>query len=91
MTLRRATFVALALLAGGLVAAGVTAYRLHLRWEAAYRGYAAAEVFVEVAQGSGAGTIAHQLTAAGVVRDEWAFRYALWQTDSGRQLQRPQT
>ena len=29
----------------------------------------------------------HQLTAAGVVRDEWAFRYALWQTDSGRQLQ----
>ena len=87
MTIRRATFVALAVLAGGLVATGVAASRLRARSESPYRGYAGAEVFVDVAPGSPASAIARQLVAVGVVRDAWAFRYALWQTDRGRQLQ----
>ena len=87
MMLRRAAWVAVALLVAGLAATLVTGVRLRAVWEAPYRGYASADVFVEIPSGSGARAIARQLVAAGVVRDEWAFRYALWKTDRGRQLQ----
>jgi UPF0755 protein len=52
-----------------------------------YKGYAAAEQFVEIPQGSGSATIARRLTEAGVVEDVSRFRIALWVTGSGRRLQ----
>ena len=52
-----------------------------------YKGYAAPEVFVEIPQGSGSGTIARRLADAGVVEDVSRFRIALWVTGSGRRLQ----
>ena len=52
-----------------------------------YKGYAGAEVFVEIPQGSGSATIARRLADAGVVQDVSRFRIALWVTGSGRRLQ----
>jgi UPF0755 protein len=52
-----------------------------------YKGYAAAEQFVDVPQGSGSATIARRLADAGVVQDVSRFRIALWVTGQGRRLQ----
>jgi len=52
-----------------------------------YKGYDAAEQFVEIPQGSGSATIARRLTDAGVVQDVSRFRIALWVTGAGRRLQ----
>ena len=52
-----------------------------------YRGYATAEQFVEIPQGSGSATIAKRLADAGVVPDMNSFRLALWVSGSGRRLQ----
>ena len=86
MTLRRLGFLALAALLAALIVAGVTATRLVARWEAPFHGYSTADVFVEIAPGSSALAIAHQLVGSGVVQDLWAWRYALWKTSLGREL-----
>ena len=52
-----------------------------------YKGYDAAEAFVEIPQGSGSATIARRLADAGVVQDVSRFRIALWVTGAGRRLQ----
>ena len=52
-----------------------------------YKGYAAAEQFVEIPQGSGSVAIAKRLAEAGVVQDAQRFRLALWISRSGRRLQ----
>lgn len=52
-----------------------------------YKGYDAAEQFVEIPQGSGSATIARRLSDAGVVQDVSRFRIALWVTGAGRRLQ----
>ena len=52
-----------------------------------YKGYAEAEQFVEIPQGSGSATIARRLADAGVVQDVSRFRIALWVTGAGRRLQ----
>ncbi|RPJ72215.1 MAG: endolytic transglycosylase MltG [Acidobacteria bacterium] len=51
-----------------------------------YKGYEAPEQFVEIAQGDGSRSIARKLVDAGVVRDEWSFRAALWQSGAARRL-----
>jgi UPF0755 protein len=51
-----------------------------------YRGYAASEVFVEVAPGAGPATIGRTLVAAGVVVDLLAYRIALWQSGAATRL-----
>lgn len=52
-----------------------------------FKGYGAAEQFVEVPQGSGPAGIAKRLADAGVVQDVTSFRLALWLSGSARRLQ----
>ena len=52
-----------------------------------FKGYDAAEQFVEIPQGAGSMAIATRLADAGVVRDVNSFRLALWLTGAGRRLQ----
>ena len=52
-----------------------------------FKGYDAAEQFVEIPQGAGSTAIAARLAEAGVVRDVNSFRLALWLTGAGRRLQ----
>ena len=52
-----------------------------------YRGYDAAEQFVEVPRGSSTGAIARRLADAGIVRDPLAFRIAVYTQNAGGRLQ----
>ena len=52
-----------------------------------FKGYDAAEQFVEIPQGAGSIAIAKRLADAGVVRDVNSFRLVLWLTGEGRRLQ----
>jgi len=52
-----------------------------------YRGYAEAERFVVIAPGTGTAAIRRSLVDAGVIRDELAFRVALWWTGHDFDLQ----
>jgi UPF0755 protein len=51
-----------------------------------YRGYEAAEQFVELPSGTGSQAIGERLVAAGIVRDVATFRTALWMSNKGRHL-----
>jgi UPF0755 protein len=75
--------VVLVLLAAVAVGAG---WWLYARAVAPYRGYAAAEVFVEIPAGTGPNGIGQRLIAAGVVRDELTFRTALLVSGRARAL-----
>jgi UPF0755 protein len=55
--------------------------------ERPYKGYAAAEQFVEIPPGSSSASIARRLAEAGVVRRETLFRAAVWLRGAGRRLQ----
>jgi UPF0755 protein len=68
----------LACLAGGLVA---------IRVMRPYKGYSAAEQFVEIPAGSGTAAMGRRLADAGVVRDPSVFRVAVWLRGAGRRLQ----
>lgn len=74
----------LALLAG--LAAGGAAWWLRGRALVPYRGYAAAEQFVEVPAGTGPRAIGAALASAGVVESPLTFRVALWLTGRAREL-----
>jgi UPF0755 protein len=52
-----------------------------------FKGYDAAEQFVEIPQGAGSAAIAKRLAEAGVVSDVNSFRLALWLTGDARRLQ----
>jgi UPF0755 protein len=65
----------------------VGAVWLLLGAEQPYKGYDAAEQFVEIPPGAGPAAIGRRLTAAGVVRDEASFRIALWRSGQARRLQ----
>jgi UPF0755 protein len=52
-----------------------------------FKGYDAAEQFVEIPQGSGSAGIARRLADGGVVKDVNSFRLALWLSGSARRLQ----
>lgn len=51
-----------------------------------YRGYTETEQFVEIPAGAGTAEIGRRLIDAGVVRDQWSFRAALWWTGNARKL-----
>jgi UPF0755 protein len=51
-----------------------------------YKGYAPAEQFVEIPQGSGTNEIGRRLVDAGVVRDLFIFRAAMWWSGDSRSL-----
>ncbi|MGH9254396.1 MAG: endolytic transglycosylase MltG [Vicinamibacterales bacterium] len=52
-----------------------------------YKGFAATEQFVEIPVGTGTRALGRRLIEAGVVRDEFAFRAALWWTGHSQGLQ----
>ena len=69
-----------------LIAGGAGAW-FYFSLDRPYKGYTAAEQFVEIPQGSGSAVIARRLAEAGVVEDVNRFRLALWVSGSGRRLQ----
>src|SRR6185503_10897009 len=72
-----------------LVAAGAALFgrQVWARVHEPYKGYSAAERFVEIPAGTPTAEIGRRLIEAGVVRDEVAFRIALWWTQESRNLQ----
>jgi UPF0755 protein len=60
---------------------------LYLGLGRSYKGYTAAEQFVEIPQGAGTSSIGKRLAEAGVIRDTLSFRLELARTGTGRRLQ----
>jgi UPF0755 protein len=79
---RFAVFVLILVLIGGAAAAW-----LYLGVSRPYKGYEAAEQFVDIPAGAGPSSIARRLADAGVVRDVNSFRFAVWLSRQGRRLQ----
>ena len=69
-----------------LIGAGAAAGIFYLRIHQPYRGFNAAEQFVEIPPGSGSVGIGERLVAAGVLRDTATFRAALYLSHQGRHL-----
>ena len=57
------------------------------RIEVPYQGYATFDVFVEVDPGDSTRVIGERLAAAGVVRDDFSFRLAVWRSGHDRHMQ----
>ena len=73
-----------------LLGAGAAAWawqELLARIEAPHPELAAAGVFVGIEPGDSAAVIARRLAAAGIVTDEWTFRFAAWRAGRDRDLQ----
>ena len=85
--LRRLLLLAALLAVAAAVAAALAVREFDRRLEEPHRGYAAAEVFVDVETGDTTRAIGRRLAAAGVVRDELTFRAAAWRDGRGRALQ----
>ncbi len=80
--MRRFIFVLVAVAALLAAVAGV----YYARVDEKYQGYSGADRFVEIAPGTGSRAIGRALVDAGVVRDEWTFRLAVFLTGTQRQL-----
>ena len=59
---------------------------LWVRMTDLFRGYPEAEQFVDISPGSSTPEIGRRLVDAGVVKDQWTFRAAVWWTGDGRSL-----
>jgi len=70
-----------------IVAAGAAGAWFYSGVDRPFKGYDAAEQFVEIPQGAGSAAIAKRLADAGVVNDVNSFRVALWLTGDARRLQ----
>lgn len=81
--MRRLIIVLVALAA--LVSAVAGFY--YARVDERYQGYAGPEQLVEIPPGQGSRAIGRTLAAAGVVRDEWTFRLAVYLTGTARDLE----
>jgi UPF0755 protein len=79
----RRLIVVLVLLAA--VCAAVAGY-FYARVDERYQGFGSAEQYVEIPSGAGSQAIGRALVAAGVVRDEWTFRLAVYLTGTAREL-----
>jgi UPF0755 protein len=80
--MRRLIFVVVAVAALAAAVAGV----YYARVDEKYQGYPGNERFVEIAPGTGSRAIGKALVDAGVVRDEWTFRLAVFLTGTQREL-----
>jgi UPF0755 protein len=78
--------VAVVLLLLGAVGAVVAGRTIWSRIQEPYPAQSEAEQFIVIPPGSGTPAIVRRLVDAGVVRDEWTFRAALWWTGSSRDL-----
>jgi UPF0755 protein len=70
----------------GAGAAGAAAFVSYQRLVQPFQGYVGGEQFVDLKPGDGPALIGRKLVDAGVVRDRWTFRLALWRTGAARQL-----
>jgi UPF0755 protein len=77
-------FILVLIVAGAAVA--VVATVSFQRLSQPYKGFAGDEQFVDLRPGDGTAAIARKLVDAGVVRDRWTFRLALWRTGDARRL-----
>jgi UPF0755 protein len=82
--LRRILLILIAVL---VVAAAGAAVWLLVGTEKPYKGYDAAEQFVQIPPGAGPALIGRRLTESGVVRDRVSFRAALARSGQARRLQ----
>src|SRR4029453_5977327 len=80
--MRRLILVVVAVAALAAAVAGV----YYARVDEKYRGYSGTERFVEIGPGPGSRASARARVAAGVVRDEWTFRLAVFLTGTQREL-----
>ena len=69
------------------IAAGIAWYIFAGRVRAPYRGYAGTEQLVEIPPGLGTASIGKRLVAAGVIRDQLTYRWAVWLSGNARHLQ----
>jgi UPF0755 protein len=51
-----------------------------------HQGYTEPEVFVDIPSGLGVSAIGHRLVEAGVIKNDWAFRLAVWRRGAARTL-----
>ena len=75
--------IRLIVLAVVLVAVGAVALR---SLDQPYQGYAAPEIFVDIPHGLGVSAIGHRLVESGVIKNDWAFRLAVWRRGAARTL-----
>jgi UPF0755 protein len=80
--MRRLILVIVLLAAIAAAVAGV----YYARVDEKFQGYQGIDQFVEIAPGTGSHAIGRALVQAGVVRDEWTFRLAVFLTGTERQL-----
>lgn len=73
------------LVAVAALAAAVAGF-YYARVDERYLGFGGTEQFVEISPGSGSRAIGRALAHAGVVRDEWTFRMAVYLTGTAREL-----
>lgn len=85
--MRRTTIWALALLAAAAVGGTAAAAWLEVASATPYDGHPGEVRLVTIAPGSSVSAIGRALVAAGVVRDDRAFRWAVWRSGVGRRLQ----
>jgi UPF0755 protein len=69
-----------------IAAGGWAAWRQYIRLDSPYRGYTAAEQYVEVPSGLGTNAIGKLLVDAGVVRDLTTWRLAVWRSGQATAL-----
>jgi UPF0755 protein len=51
-----------------------------------FQGYTEPEIFVDIPPGLGVAAIGHRLVGAGVIKNDWAFRLAVWRRGAARTL-----
>ena len=85
--LKRLSMALAGLLLLGAAAAAFAWQELLTRLDAPHPGIADTGVFVDVVPGDSVAAIASRLAAAGVVADEWTFRFAAWRSGRDRHLQ----
>ena len=83
----RKVLIATALLLVVVIAGAILSGNVWGRLHDPYKGYEGADQFVVIARGTGTAAIGRQLVESGVIRDEIAFRAALWWTGRSRELQ----
>jgi len=73
----------LALLAIVIAVVGAVAVR---NLDQPYQGYVEPEIFVDIPHGLGVSAIGHRLVESGVIKNDWAFRLAVWRRGASRTL-----
>jgi len=85
--MRKAVIAVVILFVVLLAGAGAGAAFIWQRIHEPYKGFSGGEQLLEVESGAGAPAIGRRLIEAGVIRDQFTFRVALWWTGRSQDLQ----